>query len=808
VPKNLVIVESPAKARTIERYLGDDYRVLASYGHVRDLPENPGKGKFGVDVDHDFTPEYVVSDDRRKQVTDIERAAKGSDLVYLATDLDREGEAIAWHVAEAAHVPSEKTRRVTFSEITEPAIRAAFANPRGIDHNLVDAQQTRRIVDRLVGYTLSPLLSRKVRGGLSAGRVQSVAVRLVVEREREIEAFTAREYWTIEAILATASGDTFAAELVRIDGDPLDLPDEATTERHVAALRDTHPVVRNIGVRTQKRSPAPPFTTSTLQQEASRKLSFSPKRTMSIAQRLYEGVDTPDGHVGLITYMRTDSTAMAGVAMGEAREVIAGRYGEPYTMPKGRVYKTTSKGAQEAHESIRPTSFRRDPDSLASMLKPEELRLYRLIWQRALASQMAPKELETTTVDLADGPYELRATSTRTLFEGFAAVYTEGRDDDGEEAEDAARRLPTLAEGDRTDVRDVTPTQHFTEPPPRYTEATLIKALEEHGIGRPSTYAATISTIIDRGYVRVEERRLTPEPVAGVVTDLLVEHFGDYVDLAFTARMEEELDEIARGERAWVPLLQAFYPPLRDRVDEVRKTTRRRDFTTEETDEVCSEGHPMVIRLGRNGRFLACSMYPEHKETRPLPGEEPPPQPGTGEVCPKCGEGTLVGKNGRFGPFLGCSRYPDCDYIKKDGPPPPEPLPFEVICPKNTDGHLVPRRARRTGTVFWGCSNYPKCDFTTNYEPLGGLHDSDDGPLARKGEAAICLRCGSTSETAPDEIVPGERYAGGPPDPAALARPARGRGGGGRGQRGRTGVRGGARGSTRSRRSTEPASEA
>jgi DNA topoisomerase I len=808
VPRNLVIVESPAKARTIERYLGDDYRVLASYGHVRDLPENPGKGKFGVDVDNDFAPEYVVNDDRRKQVTDIERAAKGSDLVYLATDLDREGEAIAWHVTEAAHVPTEKTRRVTFSEITEPAIRAAFANPRGIDRNLVDAQQTRRIVDRLVGYTLSPLLSRKVRGGLSAGRVQSVAVRLVVEREREIEAFTAREYWTIEAILATAAGDTFAAELVRIDGEPLDLPDEATTERHVGALRDAHPVVRKVGVRTQKRSPAPPFTTSTLQQEASRKLSFSPKRTMSIAQRLYEGVDTPDGHVGLITYMRTDSTAMAGIAMGEAREVVADRFGQPYTMPKGRVYKTSVKGAQEAHESIRPTSFRRDPDSLAGTLQPEELRLYRLIWQRALASQMAPKELETTTVDLADGPYELRATSTRTLFDGFAAVYTEGRDDDGEETENGARRLPALAEGDRTDVREVTPTQHFTEPPPRYTEATLIKALEENGIGRPSTYAATISTIIDRGYVRVDERRLRPEPVAGIVTDLLVEHFGDYVDLAFTARMEEELDEIARGERAWVPLLQAFYPPLRDRVDEVRKTTRRRDFTTEETDEVCSEGHPMVIRLGRNGRFLACSMYPEHKETRPLPGEEPPPQEGTGEVCPKCGEGTLVGRRGRFGPFLGCSRYPDCDYIKREGPPPPEPLAFEVACPKNNDGHLVPRRARRTGNVFWGCSNYPKCDFTTNYEPLGGLHDADEGPLARKGEAAICLRCGSTSETAPDDIVPGQPYAGGPSDPAALARPARARGSGSRSTgRGRSGGRGGGRGAGRSRRSAEPASE-
>ncbi|HEY4633958.1 MAG TPA: type I DNA topoisomerase, partial [Candidatus Limnocylindrales bacterium] len=790
MPKNLVIVESPAKARTIERYLGPDYRVLASYGHVRDLPENPGKGKFGVDVDHDFAPEYVISDDRRKQVADIEKAARGADAVYLATDLDREGEAIAWHVTEAAHVPTDKTHRVTFSEITEPAIREAFANPRDIDQNLVDAQQTRRIVDRLVGYTLSPLLSRKVRGGLSAGRVQSVAVRLVVEREREIEAFTAREYWTIEAILATARGETFAAELVRIDGEALDVSDEATAERHVAALRDARPVVEKVGVRTQKRSPAPPFTTSTLQQEASRKLSFSPKRTMSVAQRLYEGADTPDGHVGLITYMRTDSTAMAGVAMGEARDVIGNRYGAQYTMPKGRVYKTKAKGAQEAHESIRPTSFQRDPDSLAGTLAADELRLYRLIWQRALASQMAPKELETTTVDLVDGSYGLRASATRTLFDGFSRVYTEGRDDDAEVDDETSGRLPALAAGDVTTVREVSPTQHLTEPPPRFTEATLIKALEEHGIGRPSTYAATISTIVDRGYVRIEERRLRPEPVAEIVTDLLVEHFGDYVDLAFTARMEEELDEIARGERAWVPLLRAFYAPLRDRVDEKRRELRRRDFTTEPTDEVCSLGHPMVIRLGRNGRFLACSLFPEHKESRPLPGEEPPPQPGTGETCPKCGEGTLVGKQGRFGPFVGCSRYPDCDFIKRDGPPPPDPLAFEVRCPKNNDGDLVPRRARRTGNVFWGCSNYPKCDFTTNYEPLGGLHDADDGPLARKGEAAICLVCGSTSETAPDDIAPGERYAGGPADPTALARPARGkrpagssstRGGGGRG---------------------------
>ncbi|MBA2315524.1 MAG: type I DNA topoisomerase, partial [Chloroflexi bacterium] len=773
MPRHLVIVESPAKARTIERYLGDDYRVFASYGHVRDLPDNPGKGKFGVDVDHDFEPEYVVSDDRRKQVDTIAREAKRADTVYLATDLDREGEAIAWHVAEAAHVPPEKTRRVTFNEITERAIRDAFDHPRDIDTNLVDAQQTRRIVDRLVGYTLSPLLSRKVRGGLSAGRVQSVAARLVVERERAINAFVAREYWTLQATLATERGETFVAELVRIDGQPIDVADGETAERHAAALRDRRPVVRSVGTRSTKRNPAPPFTTSTLQQEASRKLSFSPKRTMSIAQRLYEGVDTPDGHVGLITYMRTDSTAMAGVAMGEAREVIGRRFGDRYTMPRGRVYKTKAKGAQEAHESIRPTSFGHDPDSMAGHLKPEELRLYRLIWQRAIASQMASKELETTTVELEAAPYELRASATRTLFDGFSAVYTEGRDDGLDDEQE--RRLPGLAERDETEVREVERTQHFTEPPPRFTEATLIKALEEHGIGRPSTYAATISTILDRGYVRIEDRRLRPELIGEIVTDLLVEHFGDYVDVAFTARMEEELDEVARGERAWVPLLREFYGPLRDRVDEKRRELKRKDFTTEETDEVCSEGHPMVIRLGRNGRFLACSTYPDHKETRPLPGEEPPPQEGEGETCPKCAEGTLVAKRGRFGPFVGCSRYPECDYIRKEGPPPPEPLPFEVPCPKNGDGHLVPRRARRTGNVFWGCSSYPKCDYTTNFEPVGAVHDADGGPVARKGDGALCLACGAHVPL-PDGDPIGRRLEGGPANPEALARPARGGG--------------------------------
>jgi DNA topoisomerase-1 len=819
MPKHLVIVESPAKARTIERYLGSDYRVLASYGHVRDLPENPGKGKFGVDVEHGFAPEYVVAEDRRKQVADIEKAAKSADTVYLATDLDREGEAIAWHVAEAAHVPSAKTKRVTFSEITQGAIKDAFAHPRDIDTNLVDAQQARRIVDRLVGYTLSPLISRKVRSGLSAGRVQSVAVRLVVEREREVEAFVAREYWTLRALLATERGDEFEAELVKIDGAALEVGDGETADSHAEALQKLHPRVTSISTKKQKRSPAPPFTTSTLQQEASRKLSFSPKRTMSVAQRLYEGVDTSDGHVGLITYMRTDSVAIAGVAMGEARDVIRARFGDQYTMPKGRVYKTKSKGAQEAHESIRPTSFDRDPDSLATYLKPEELRLYRLIWQRALASQMEAKELETTTAELAAGPYELRASATKVLFDGFSRVYTEGLDEsrNGSDAgdDDAEGRLPALAEGETTDVRDVTSTQHFTEPPPRYTEASLIKALEEHGIGRPSTYAATISTIVDRGYVRVEERRLRPELVAGIVTDLLVEHFGDYVDLAFTARMEEELDEVARGERQWVPLLEAFFPPLREREDQVRKNTRRRDFTTEETDEVCSEGHPMVIRLGRNGRFLACSLYPEHKESRPLPGEEPeaPVLEGTGETCPECKIGTLVGKRGRFGPFVGCDRYPDCGYIKREGPPPPAPLGFDVVCPKNEDGKLVARRARRTGNVFWGCSNYPKCDYTTNNEPIGALHDVDDGPVAKKGDDYLCLKDGAAIEVPmgalADGSIVGLKLPGGPPNPEAIASGRRGggRGGASRSAGGRRASGGGSGTRKRTTRSTRTSSK-
>ncbi len=762
---NLVIVESPAKAKTIERYLGPGYTVLASYGHVRDLPENPGKGEFGVDVEHDFAPQYEVVADRRRQLGAIEKAARRADAVYLATDLDREGEAIAWHVAQAIALPPEKARRVTFNEITEGAIREAFEHPRAINLDLVDAQQARRVVDRLVGYILSPLLWRKVRSGLSAGRVQSVAVRLVVEREREIRAFVAREYWTLGVILAAPDGMTFEAEVVRIDGKKPEIGDGETATRHAEALRATQPEVASVGTKRTSRNPAPPFTTSTLQQEASRKLGFSPKRTMSVAQRLYEGIELPgEGQVGLITYMRTDSVAMSRQAMDEASDVIRGRFGAEYAAEKGRVYRNRSRNAQEAHEAIRPTSFARDALALEGQLGRDEARLYRLIWQRALASQMAAKQLETSTATLVAGDYELRASATRTVFDGFARVYTEGRDDSDDDEPEG--RLPELREGDRTAVAEILPVQHFTEPPPRYTEASLVKALEEKGIGRPSTYAATISTIVDRGYVKVQDRRLRPELVGEIVTDLLVGHFGDFVDLDFTARMEHDLDEVASGQRPWVPLVRGFYEPLRSLVEVKSKELTRAEFTTRPSDEVCSQGHPMVIRLGRYGEFLACSLYPEHQETRPIPGSEEAggdgsggegtgPQPeGVGESCPTCGSsdgGHLVAKRGRFGPFVGCDRYPACTYIHRTGPPPPEQLPFEVGCPKCRDGHLVARRARRTGNVFWGCSRYPKCDFTTSMEPVGAVHDADDGPIARSGETeGRCLACGSKTDLPAD----------------------------------------------------------
>jgi DNA topoisomerase I len=722
---DLVIVESPAKAKTIERYLGQGYTVLASYGHVRDLPQR----SLGVDVDGDFTPRYEPLKDRRKELDKLADRARRADLVWLATDLDREGESIAWHIAEYAQLPADRVRRVTFSEITKPAIEAAFADPRGINLDLVNAQQARRVIDRLVGYKLSPLVSSKIRRGLSAGRVQSVAVRLVVEREREIERFVAEEYWTIEADLARREGRTgaFKAQLTRIDGEKARVGTEQEALAHQQAMRDATYTVRRVTRSQQRKNAPPPFTTSTLQQEASRKLGYGARRTMSIAQRLYEGVALPEGQVGLITYMRTDSVVMSAGAVSEARGVIGQRHGAEFVPERPNAFRTRSRGAQEAHEAIRPSSFTRAPEALSAHLKPEELKLYELIWRRALASQMAPARFDQVGVDVEAGRYLLHAGARKRVFDGYQALYVEGKDD---EEDERLTVLPELRDGEPLDLREVTAEQHFTQPPPRFTEATLIKALEEHGIGRPSTYAPTLETIRQRGYVTIKDRRLFPEEPAFRVTDLLVEHFPEIVDVAFTARMEEQLDDIARGEQEWVPTVRDFWGPFSVKVAEGREKIAKQ---VEITDIVCPvSGHFMVKRLGRNGWFLGCSSYPECKHTMPLPGEEEemPDLPGVGETCPLCGEGTLTARRGRFGPFVGCDRYPECRFIKKDAQPANERF---GTCPQCEQGTVVTKRARRGRRPFWGCDRYPDCDYATWTRP--GVEAADDQPVAAAGGA-------------------------------------------------------------------------
>ncbi|HET7685424.1 MAG TPA: type I DNA topoisomerase [Candidatus Limnocylindria bacterium] len=725
---DLVIVESPAKAKTIERYLGPGYTVLASYGHVRDLPQKA----LGVDVDHDFAPRYEPLTDRKKELDRLATQARGAEQVWLATDLDREGESIAWHIAEYAAIPADRIRRVTFSEITKSAIDAAFAAPRTINLDLVNAQQARRVIDRLVGYKLSPLVSSKIRRGLSAGRVQSVAVRLVVDREREIAAFTQEEYWTIGVTLARIESDgSFVAELTRIDGEKATIGSEAEAREHEASLRAASDYrVASVSRTQQRKNAPPPFTTSTLQQEASRKLGFGARRTMSVAQRLYEGVSLPEGQVGLITYMRTDSVAMASGAVAEARDVIARRHGADFVPERPNAFRTRSRGAQEAHEAIRPSSFARSPDALRASLKPEELRLYELIWKRALASQMAPARFDQVGVDVTAGRYTLRAGARKRIFDGYQALYVEGRDD---EEDERLAVLPDLAEDEPLRLESVAPEQHFTQPPPRYTEATLIKALEEHGIGRPSTYAPTIETIRQRGYVTLEERRLHPTEAAERVTDLLKEHFPDIVDLEFTARMEEQLDDVARGEHDWVPMVRDWWGPFSERITEGRANIAKQ---VEVTDRPCpltgDKGDMLIKRFGRNGWFLGCAGYPECKYTEPLPGEEGealPELPGVGETCPQCGEGTLTARRGRFGPFVGCDRYPDCRYIKKDAQPASEQF---GTCPKCEQGTVVTKRSRRGGRPFWGCNRYPECDYSTWTRPGSeAASPASDGDGAR-----------------------------------------------------------------------------
>ena len=663
----LVIVESPAKARTLERYLGKGYAVSASMGHVRDLP----KSTLGVEVDGDFAPKYLIPRDKSKTVKELKSLVQGAKEIILATDPDREGEAIAWHLIAATDPEGTKpVSRVVFHEVTPDAVRSAMENPREIDMRLVDAQQARRVLDRLVGYSISPLLWKKVKRGLSAGRVQSVALRQIVEREREIQEFVTREYWTLDAELDKQGATNgkkkqgFLSRIHRIHGEAADLPDEETTQSVQKALDGASYVVTEVRTRETQRRPAAPFITSTLQQEASRKLNFQVRRTMQLAQQLYEGIDLgADGTQGLITYMRTDSTNVSTLAQEQARETIRNTYGQEYVPEKPPVYRRKSKGAQEAHEAIRPADPRRHPDTLKSVLSQPQLRLYRLIWQRFIASQMRSAIFDSTSVDIHAGPdsgekpYMFRSTGAVMKFNGFIAVYREGRDDD--EIDEIDRdALPLLEQGEVLKLVQLLPEQHFTQPPPRFTEATLVKTLEENGIGRPSTYAPTIATLVARNYVSTEQRRLYPTELGFVINDILVEHFPSIVDVSFTSTMEEELDEIATGEREWVPVIREFYGPFSETMAKAEQTMERVQIRDEPTDEVCELcGRPMVIKLGRYGRFLACTGFPECRNAKPLLAK-------IGLPCPTCGEGEVVERRSKKGRvFYGCSRYPECDFV-------------------------------------------------------------------------------------------------------------------------------------------------
>lgn len=712
--KALVIVESPTKAKTISKFLGKGFEVLSSFGHVRDLP----KSQIGVDTENDFEPQYIVPTKAKKTVADLKKAAKKADIVYFASDEDREGEAISWHLRELLDLPADHVRRITFHEITEDAIKAAIEKPRDLDMRLVDAQQARRVVDRLVGYELSPFLWRKVTRGLSAGRVQSVIVRLIVEREREIEKFVAQEYWSIEAMLAKKSGahsmEPFLAKLVKKDGETLDkfaVPAGADAKTITADLKNAAWAVDSVDTKTVRRSPHAPFTTSTLQQEGNNRLGYSAKQTMMLAQQLYEGVELGEsGQTGLITYMRTDSTNLSEKFLGEARAWIKEKFGD--ALPEeARKYKTKSKGAQEAHEAIRPTSVAITPAIASLHLDDRQARLYELIWNRAVASQMADAEMLTMTVNIdatsAGKPhYGFRATGSVIQKKGFLEVY---------ETDTKETFLPVLVGAEALRAESVEPKQHFTEPPPRYTEASLVKMLEENGIGRPSTYAPTISTVVDRGYVEKDGRKLKPTELATLVNDLLVAHFPDIVDLEFTAKMEEHLDEVAEGTREWVPVVRAFYEPFKKNLMAKEKEINKKDITETATDQVCDKcGKPMIVKFGRFGKFMACSGYPECRNTKQLPGHEDDPATAAevlNEKCEKCGAPMMI-KRGRFGPFMSCSKYPECKTIKsilkKTG----------AKCPKCGKGDIIEKKTRK-GKPFFACSLYPACEHAYWSKPTG-----------------------------------------------------------------------------------------
>ncbi|HXB84359.1 MAG TPA: type I DNA topoisomerase [Candidatus Acidoferrum sp.] len=684
--KPLIIVESPTKARTIKKFLPARYVVKASVGHVRDLP----KSSLGVDVENDFAPRYLTIKGKGDVIKELRSAVKSATEVYLATDPDREGEAIAWHLAELLKLPDPK--RIELHEITKAAALAALKDAHHIDMGRVNAQQARRILDRLVGYKISPLLWAKVRGGLSAGRVQSVAVKLIVDREREIAAFIPKEYWSVTALLAriaalaSDSDVPFAAELVSHAGKKLELRTEAETDVALRALEGAAYRVGSIKKREVRRNAPAPFTTSTLQQEASRKLKMRVRRAMQVAQALYEGVDlgASEGTVGLITYMRTDSTRISEPARDAAREFIVAEYGEAFH--GGRRY-AVREGAQDAHEAIRPTSVLHTPQRLASHLKREELRLYTLIWERFVASQMSQALFDQTVVDVTAGEYGFRATGTIMRFPGFTRVYDEGKDE--ESAGKGRIRLPELNENEDLDCRKLEPKQHFTEPPPRYTEAALVKALEENGIGRPSTYSTIVETIQARGYVTQQERRFMPTEIGTAVNDLLVEHFPKILNLAFTAQMEGDLDKVAVGHENWITLLRSFYGPFASELEEAEKRLPRLELRDEPTDEICPKcGRPMVIKTGRFGRFISCTGYPECKTAKPIVKE-------TGVPCPKCG-GAIVERRSKKGrTFYGCGNYPNCDFISWD----PVVVQRCPVC-----GSYVVSKTRRGGAARLECA--------------------------------------------------------------------------------------------------------
>jgi DNA topoisomerase-1 len=708
-----------------------------------------------VDTEREFEPEYVVPEDSEKHVRALRAALKKTDDLVLATDFDREGEAIAYHVAEVLKVDPAATKRVTFTEITRDAIIEAFQSPRAIDLRLVEAQQARRILDRLVGYRLSPVLWKKVRPGLSAGRVQSVALRLIVDRDREIAAFVPVEYWSVDVRL-TPEGDEapFAARLIEIsqgklatspDKKGITLSAEPDAALHADRLREAAYRVREVREKEVKRNPAPPFTTSTLQQEAARKLGFGARRTMRLAQQLYEGIELPgEGRVGLITYMRTDSTTIAESALREIAEVVKTEFGAAYALKQPRRYKTKQRGAQEAHEAIRPTSAMRTPDRVAGALDKGQLSLYRLIWQRTVASQMAEARFDQVSVDVeaaaGDDRYLLRATGQTLRFDGFRRVYFEGRDDAADE--DAESALPRLTAEQVLRFLEVLPEQHFTQPPPRFTEASLVKVLEELGIGRPSTYASIISTLQDRGYVRLEERRFFPEDVGEVVTDLLKEFFPDVVDVNFTAKMEEDLDEIAEGTLRWVQVLDEFYGPFERLLEKNEGEIQRFEEVLDETCPLCpQEGRTpgqLVIKLGRYGKFIGCSNWPDCSYIRNIDGQERKEPEVLEETCPECGK-PLAKKWGRFGPFIGCTGYPECRYIKR------EEQKTGVKCPKCGQGDLVVKRARRgkRGSLFYGCNRYPECDFTVGQRPVPDPCPSCGSLMVQQKDGTTkCTGCG------------------------------------------------------------------